>query len=694
MFAVHPSTLVSPTITPPQAVLKARGYYALVADVSRYKDPSDKDLELVLGVLMAHGKLLRGALGPGAIPRLLAKASEGGLEGAAAEAVAIVAERDAAAAAERAKAAEAEVAARAAAAAEAEDTAAAQAQAKQKRAALAVVVAAPPPPVVVVVPSTVGGGGPKSARGRGANAAQEKRTAAASANGVANGNGAHSNGLSNGHSNGHSNGRANGRANGHSNGNGHAAAPATETEAEEGGNAHRWYDADKPAEASFDGDTGGPVRNSGSGVAPQYYPSAMNVTRPQAAQLQPRGRSLDPGSDSGSPLASPLAPPLASPLASHAEEAAPAMETPEAPAEPVLEWACVGAVRGCASAVISLCGLDGGLSVSASAADPTIRLWSRTSLIGSCQSANPPQSQKSLSSSGTDAPPPPATALASLGGSRFAVGFSDGTVCVFDAAVVSAMAAAGTAAGRVPVVDRLEGHTAPVRSIAQLTGGRLATGSADGEIRLWEAHECVDILTAHHSSVDALAAVHCRTLAAPEGELLLSVSAGAPGAAPGAPAGSPGSSEGPTGKLWDAARGVFLADVPYDKSFGATLATLPGSARVVAAWAGCALRVYDAKAGSWGPMIGGHDAPAVAVAGVSREIAASASWDKTVRVWRIDAAGAGACERVLRGHADCLFALAALPGGRLLASGGQDRVVRVWEGAEAEAEAAGSTAAA
>ena len=55
---------------------------------------------------------------------------------------------------------------------------------------------------------------------------------------------------------------------------------------------------------------------------------------------------------------------------------------------------------------------------------------------------------------------------------------------------------------------------------------------------------------------------------------------------------------------------------------------------------------------------------------------ASASWDKSVRVWNM---ATGACEATLSGHTDKVWSLAALPDGRLV-SGSEDLTIRVWSG--------------
>src|SRR5262249_49037990 len=59
---------------------------------------------------------------------------------------------------------------------------------------------------------------------------------------------------------------------------------------------------------------------------------------------------------------------------------------------------------------------------------------------------------------------------------------------------------------------------------------------------------------------------------------------------------------------------------------------------------------------------------------------ASCGKDRTIRLWEIDG---GAC-RVLRGHTDEVFAVAFHPGGTRLASAGRDRAVWLWDLARGE----------
>jgi len=63
------------------------------------------------------------------------------------------------------------------------------------------------------------------------------------------------------------------------------------------------------------------------------------------------------------------------------------------------------------------------------------------------------------------------------------------------------------------------------------------------------------------------------------------------------------------------------------------------------------------------------------------QLVASASWDRTVRVWET---AMGQCRSVLEGHSGVVNAVVFSPDGQLVASASSDRTVRVWEAAKGE----------
>jgi len=75
--------------------------------------------------------------------------------------------------------------------------------------------------------------------------------------------------------------------------------------------------------------------------------------------------------------------------------------------------------------------------------------------------------------------------LAALPDGRLATGASDGTIRVWDTRPAAHGHSRPAAAPIPAVAPALEGHTTAVTALAPLPGGRLASASADGTVRLW-----------------------------------------------------------------------------------------------------------------------------------------------------------------------------------------------------------------
>jgi WD40 repeat protein len=73
--------------------------------------------------------------------------------------------------------------------------------------------------------------------------------------------------------------------------------------------------------------------------------------------------------------------------------------------------------------------------------------------------------------------------------------------------------------------------------------------------------------------------------------------------------------------------------------------------------------------------IRGHsDAVASVTFSPTQKLLASASYDKSIKLWSLDAPTLP----VLRGHQDRVLSVAWSPDGKMLASGSRDRTVKLW----------------
>jgi WD40 repeat protein len=232
----------------------------------------------------------------------------------------------------------------------------------------------------------------------------------------------------------------------------------------------------------------------------------------------------------------------------------------------------------------------------------------------------------------------------STDGARLATGSADGTAKVWDAA-----------GGRVLLT--LKGHTGPVRSVSwSADGARLATGSADGTAKVWDAAGGQVLLTLKGHTYQ-----------------ITSVSWSADGARL-----ATGSADG-TAKVWDAAGGRELLTLKRHTGPVRSVSWSADGVRLATGSADGTAKVWDAADGRELLTLNGHTNSVVSVSwSADGARLATGSSDGTAKVW--DAAG-GRELFTLKGHPGMVRSVSWSPDGARLATGSSDGTAKVWDAA-------------
>ena len=227
-------------------------------------------------------------------------------------------------------------------------------------------------------------------------------------------------------------------------------------------------------------------------------------------------------------------------------------------------------------------------------------------------------------------------------GARLASGSGDNTVKLWEADSGN-------------LIRTLEGHNSTVYSVAfDPPGARLASGSYDNTVKLWEADSgnLIRTLEGHKGPV-------CSVAFDPPGARLAS------------------GSDDNTVKLWEADSGNLIRTLEGHKGAVASVAFDPQGARLASGSDHNSVNLWEADSGNLIRTLEGHKGTVYSVAFDPQGVRlASGSYDKTVKLWEADS---GNLIRTLEGHTGPIDAVSFSPDGRLLASKSDDGTIRVWD---------------
>jgi WD40 repeat protein len=196
----------------------------------------------------------------------------------------------------------------------------------------------------------------------------------------------------------------------------------------------------------------------------------------------------------------------------------------------------------------------------------------------------------------------------------------------------------------------LTGHQSSVLTLTVLPDGNLASGSWDLTIKLWDVRngQCLATLTGHTKAVFALTLLPNGGLASASGDWTI--------------------------KLWDTRNYRCVATLTGHRGRVSTLVMLPNG-RLVSGSSDKTIKLWDTRNGRCLVTLTGHQEGITALAVFPYGRLASASDDGAIKLW--DTSN-GECFATLTGHQKGVSALTVLPDGNL-ASGSWDGTIKFWD---------------
>jgi WD40 repeat protein len=227
-------------------------------------------------------------------------------------------------------------------------------------------------------------------------------------------------------------------------------------------------------------------------------------------------------------------------------------------------------------------------------------------------------------------------------GERLALGSSDGTVNLWDVATGQ----------EVPTPKGFSGLVASVAFSPD--GKRVAFGSEDGTVKLWDVRAGQEVLALkRHADIVSSVAF------SPDGKRLAS------------------GSYDRTVKLWDVATGQEVHTLKRHADMVSSVAFSPDGKMLASGSEDQTVKLWDVATGQEVLALKGHlgFVSSVAFSPDSKRLA-SGSYDRTVKLWDV---ATGQEVHTLKRHADAVVSVAFSPDGKMLASGSVDRTVKLWE---------------
>ncbi|MDF5713756.1 MAG: NB-ARC domain-containing protein [Rhizonema sp. NSF051] len=200
----------------------------------------------------------------------------------------------------------------------------------------------------------------------------------------------------------------------------------------------------------------------------------------------------------------------------------------------------------------------------------------------------------------------------------------------------------------------LQGHGSWVWSVSfSPDGQQIVSGSEDSAICLWNvaSGQCLKTLQGKTNGVRSVSF-------SPDGQQIAS------------------SSEDSTICLWDVASGQCLKTLQENTERALTISFSPDGQTLVSGGDDAAIRLWNVQNGKCLNVLHGHTGWiwSVSFSPDGQQIASSGD-DATIRLWNVEN---GQCLKVLHGHTNSIQSVSFSPDGQQIASSGDDATIRLW----------------